>query len=164
MLIKQWLRQYQNIHSFNQIVSYFTRVTATSKTTVDLVFTNNHLISAVVSKNNEIADHKMLILTKRNKSCEYQTNQIIDRKRLKSPEYEELLLTKINNTCMNTGVVNVFASQITEFIDSSACELGSEKTINLTYSRRWFNDELKLMREQRNQAERLAEFTNDPQH
>ena len=161
---KQRLRRFQFTHSFKQIITDFTRVTDISRTTVDLVFTNNHLISAAVSKNNEIADHKMLIITKRNQQREHHLKSIIDRSKLKAPDYEALLSAKLENAHISVSDVNDSAAQITRLIDESACELVTDKTIDLSYSRRWFNEELKLLREQRNQAERLAEFTNDPQH
>ena len=45
---KQRLKRFEHSHSLKQLITDFTRITATSRTTVDLGFTNNHMISAAV--------------------------------------------------------------------------------------------------------------------
>ena len=54
------------------------------------------------------------------------------------------------------------AKHITDIVDASACELVSDEMVAIAYKKRWFNDDLKRLRRERNVAETKAKFTNDP--
>ena len=156
---RQRLSRFEHSHSMKQLITDFTRVTAISRTTVDLVFTNNHMISAAVSNNNIIADHKMLIICKTTVHRDYHRKRIIDRSRLVAANYEPILSAKMND-CMLSNDINLKAAQITEAIETSAASLVAEKMVNISYGKRWYNDELSRLRRERNEAEKRAEITN----
>ena len=92
---KQRLKRFEHSHSLKQLIVDFTRITATSRTTVDLVFTNNVTLTATVSKNNIIADHKMLIISKKTVHCDYCRKRVTDRSQLTSTNFEQNIAPRL---------------------------------------------------------------------
>ena len=138
----------------------FTRITVTSRTTVDLVFTNNVALTATVSKNNIIADHKMLIISKKTVHRDYCRKRVIDRSLLTASNFQQGIALRLENFIADDDV-QLRARRLTEIVDASACDLVTEKMVTIAYRKRWFDDELKRLRRERNLAETKAELTND---
>lgn len=158
---KQRLRRFEYTHSLKQLITDFTRVTVASRTTVDLVFTNNNMLTAAVSKNNVVADHKLLIIYKRTVFRDYFRKRVIDRKHLTASNFEQILEPRLESYSLGENVEDR-ARCLTELIDACASELVSERMVTIAYMKRWFNDELRTLRQARNEAENMAQFTNNP--
>lgn len=61
---KNKLIRLMNFYGLKLTINEFTRVTQTSKTMIDLLFTNNNTVVATVSDDDMIADHKSMIIKK----------------------------------------------------------------------------------------------------
>lgn len=147
--------------ALKQLVKPYTRVTMTSRTTVDLLFTNNHLISVSVSDDDIIADHKMLIISKKNEIREYHTKTITDRSQLTLQNFRPLLEAKLASLEQATDFESR-AQDLVRAIDSTATSLVKDKQINVAYAKKWYTNELRELRNHRNEASRRAELVNDP--
>ena len=158
---KQRLKRFEYTHSLKQLIVDFTRITVASRTTVDLVFTNNVTLNAAVSINNSIADHKMLIISKKTVYRDYCRKRVIDRSQLTAANFQQSIAPRLESFIVN-GDVQQRAKWLTDTVDASACDLVSDKMVTIAYRKRWFNDDLKRLRRERNVAETKAEFTNDP--
>ena len=138
-----------------QLIVDFTRITVTSRTTVDLVFTNNNTLTVAVSKNNVVVDHKMLIISKKIVYRVYRRKRVIDRSQLTAANFQQSIAPRIENIVVSDDVQQR-AKCLTDTVDASACELVSDKMVTIAYQKRWFNDDLKRLRRERNVAETKA--------
>lgn len=156
---KNRLKQIERHFSIKQLVKNFTRVTATSKTIVDLYFTDCQQMKVVVYDDDIIADHKMLLAFREKQYKDYQTKTIIDRSKLNNDNFKAILAQKVLNA---DGVndINNKAELITNAIEESASALVTVKNIRVQYAKRWYTEELNELRILRNDAQKLAEFTN----
>ena len=101
---KQRLKRFESSRSMKQLITDFTRITATSKTTVDLFFTNNHTLTAHTSENNVIADHKMIIVSKRIIYRDYHRKRIPDRSKLTASNFQQLIRPKLDSCVFNDDI------------------------------------------------------------
>lgn len=111
------------------------------------------------------ADHKMLLVYKVRQPRSFAMKAIIDRSSLTAENYKpalKLLTDEINYD--DSYEFNSFACSLITAIDSTANSLVKQKNISISYSKRWFNDELKELRRKRNEANKRATFMNDQTH
>lgn len=157
---KQRLRNIERLFSIKQLVKTFTRVTATSRTIVDLMFTNNQSIKVSVTDVNCIADHRMLVICKKSNRKDYEHREIIDRSGLTSESFRNLFQQNFSPN-YDINDIQIAAKQLTDALDMSAMSLVRKKNICVSYSKRWFGAELRELRTRRNDANRRATILND---
>lgn len=68
-----------NFYGLKLAINKFTRVTQTSKTMIDLFFTNNNTVSAEVSDDDVIADHKSITLKKQSTARQIGKKTVVDK-------------------------------------------------------------------------------------
>lgn len=153
------LKRFERIFAVKQIVKSATRITSTSRSIIDLVFTNNQNVIVEVSDRNMIADHLTLFITKKEIKKECYRKVIKDRSQLTESNFTELLNQKMNDYDESVHYCDR-ASFIMNAIDQCASSLVKSRSINLSYSKRWFTAELAQKRQERDRLHKIARITN----
>lgn len=141
-----------------QKVKSFTRIYGDSKSLIDVCCTNNQCFKVQVVKNDQIADHKAILITKK---VTYKTRSfkvIMDR----SAYSRERMLRQFDDVFDK----DVFASQdlhekcfyFEENVKNSVNFFVKRKTVDVDYSKKWFDANLHEIRALRNRAGLRAEF------
>lgn len=153
------LCNYLNIH---QKVKSFTRITKSSKTLIDLVFSNNKNIKVQVLDNLKISDHQTLhIIDERlkNKFVFSETVEIKDWSRYSKSEANKLC-AKQNFECISGFDLNLKTEMFSEKLNQVLDQLVSTKKVNTHFSNKWFSMDIKNLQVVRDLCYKIARSTN----
>lgn len=159
------LKRFESGYALKQLVKKFTRITASSRTIIDLYFTNDKSIKVDVTDENVVADHKMIVIYKERQKREYITKNIVDRSLLTAENYKNALIQKTDNILDDQiSDFNSYAGSLINAIDSTANGLVKLKTICVSHSKPWYTEQLKELKKKRNEANKRAIFCDDQIH
>lgn len=144
-----------------QVVKKFTRVTDSSSTIVDHVYTNNETLKVDVSDVDCVADHRMLVCVKKSNNRNYQTKRIIDRSALNAENFKPICFRNFIKVFCCDADFQTRASNFVKQLEAAACSLVKFKDICISYAKRWFTPELNVLRCQKNEANIAAALTNE---
>lgn len=144
-----------------QIVDYFTRVTKESKTIIDLIITNNIFATSSTS-DARITDHETLEITttaREDKNDTYKT--IISWKNYSKELLNEVLLRIGWNDFYDINDLNEKLVYICDNITKSVERLLDKKIVKCEIKNKWFDNELKNLKNEKIIAYTKAKFTNN---
>lgn len=151
-----------NYYGLKQLVNDYTRVTRNSKTLIVLILTNEYNIKAEVLHNYIISDHntiainniKSLVLNKET------YKEITCWKNYNQSELQNLLQKR----CWN--LVNLYNFKMKIFIfnnllSESVNKLVTKKTIKIKNNNKWYSENLKTLRNEKDKAYESYNFISD---
>lgn len=158
---KNRLTRFCQNYSLKQCVKQHTRVTKDSSTTIDLHITNDKTAKINVIKEHPIADHFAIAMSKLTKRNDYEKIKIVDRSAFTIENFSRNLSMIIGTINPHQTNFQDLASEIHNAIEKIATDLTSERYIIPSYSKRWFTEELRQLRQTSNELHARAHFIND---
>lgn len=148
-------------NGLTQMVDYPTRVTASSKTTIDLIITNNINIKTSKIKP-KITDHETLEIKLCNKlkPCD-NTKTVISWSNYSKELLSEILIRSDWSLFYTIDDINDKLFYVCEILRSAVNLLVSEKTIKCDIKNPWYDNELKVQKQKRTNAYLKANMTDD---
>lgn len=140
-------------------VNKYTRVTSSSKTMIDLLFTNSTNVSVEVSDNDSVADHKNIIVKKQSTSSKKIKKTVIDRSKYSCEALNRKILSHGQySSLLNCSQLDQKTKLFQSIVKQSVNELVSVKEIIVNYSNRWYKDQLKSLRLHKNNLNLTAQL------
>lgn len=150
-------------YGLKQKVKSFTRVQSDSRTIIDLMFTNDNAMKIAVDDVNQVSDHKTLFIMNENRNRSYNVRTVKDKSDFKCDKIAQKFRENFNSDAIaNETDVNRKTRVIDECLVKTAGQLTRMKKINEEYCAKWYTEELRVLKNQRNFAQGRACFTNDP--
>lgn len=148
---------------FEQKTKEYTRITENSKSTVDLLFTNDRKTEVEVRRDPKITDHDMLFFKldiTQNNTLRNSTRELFKIRKVKdinSCDFEKALKNKTweDNTNIN-NLIKIFNNNIIEVLNVMAPEI----TIRRKTGNAWYDKEVISLQKERDLAYKRAVLTN----
>lgn len=141
-----------------QIVNFYTRVTPTSNTIIDLVVTNNEHISCQCLPNNKISDHETIKITLGSSQKQLQLKtQVTSWTNYNKHSLLSILQESQWNTFYNLSIDNKLTT-LCYILRTAVSKLVTTKEIEKKKNP-WFNDELKGLKREKNNLNQKAILT-----
>lgn len=143
-----------------QIITGYTRVTIATKTTIDLLFTNNPKATADIVDIEQIADHRIIVVNKKVTNRAKIEKEVINRSAYNKSELISIFKSNFNYNIFNQLSVDEKCNYYESLLTAAMATMVNKKKVTIGYSQKWYNEELHEIRLQRNMAQKIAETTN----
>lgn len=162
---KSRLSEVKSRFGLKQFVRSFTRVNGASRSVIDHFYSNDNQVIVEVDDNDEIADHKTVLIYKRNVQRTFRIRKVKDHSRYNSAVFQQSLSERlfVDFAGIESLSLNEKVGILENNVRASVGDLVSEKLINEQYSCEWFDNELKVLREEKNSACMRAGIRQTPE-
>lgn len=151
-----------NYYGLKQLVNDYTRVTNVSKTLIDLILTNEYNIKAEVLNNYIISDHNTIVINElKNLLLNKEIHKdITSWKNYNKDDLQNLLRQR------SWKLVNLYNFEMKTFmfhnlLSESVNRLVEKKTIKVKNNNKWYSEELKILRNEKDRAYEQFNFISD---
>lgn len=158
---KQRLLRFQINYSMKLLVHRPTRVTQLSKTLIDLFFTNDRSVKVEVRNDVMIADHNMVVMKKSDMKRNYDKICVTDRSACTFEAVANNIKRKLEIDDFQSLNLDDRTKIIHEAIETGVNDLTKKKSVTISYSKRWYTQELCDLRREESRCHLRAQIVND---
>lgn len=155
------LNQLFQSYGLQQIVNFYTRITTTSNTIIDLVITNNQKYKAQCLNSQRISDHETIEIKLEivPKAIQIETRNVISWTDY-SKESLQYILSACDWSNFYRADINVKLNLLCNVIENGVSQLVTNKSVKCQLKNKWYTNELKVLHRKKIELNIKAKLTN----